>query len=63
MHKKISSFGINESRSKGKWSISYVTCLDIIAKVSLPQGSIFLFLDVWTLKLKIAIILPTHRPT
>ena len=43
------------------WSISYVTCVDIIAQVSLIQWSIFLFLDVSTVKLRI-IILSTDRP-
>ena len=42
-------------------SVSYVTCIDIIAQVSLTQWSAFLFLDVSTLKL--IIILPTDRPT
>ena len=44
------------------WSISYVTCVDIIAQVSLSPLSIFLFLDVPTLKLSSIIILPTDRP-
>ena len=44
-------------------SVSYVTCVDIIAQVSLTQWSIFLFLDIPTLKLRIIIIiLPTERP-
>ena len=39
------------------WSASYVTCVDIIAQVSLPQWSIYLFLNVRTLKLRIIIII------
>ena len=45
------------------WSISYVTFIDIIAQVSLTPCSIFLFLDMPTLKLMInIIILPTKQP-
>ena len=44
-------------------SISYVTCVDIIALVSLTPLSIFLFLDVPTLKLSIIIIELTHSNT
>ena len=45
------------------WSVSYVTCVDIKAQVSLTLWSIFVFLDGPTLKLKIIInILPTGRP-
>ena len=45
------------------WSISYVTFIDIIAQVSLTPCSIFLFLDMSTLKLRInIIILPTKQP-
>ena len=43
------------------WSISYGTCVDIIAQASLPQWSIFLFLVEPSLKLRI-IILPTDQP-
>ena len=40
-----------------------VTCVDVIAQVSLTQWSIFLFLDVPTRKLRIiTIIFPTDRP-
>ena len=46
---------IFESCSKDMWSLLQV-------QVSLPRWSIFLFLDVPTLKLKIIIILPTDRP-
>ena len=43
-------------------SVSYVTCIDLIAQVSLIRWSL-LFLDVLTLKLRIIIIiLPTDRP-
>ena len=37
IHKKqkLSAFDIVESQSKEMWSISYVTCVDIIAQVSL----------------------------
>ena len=45
------------------WSISYVTCNDITPQVSLTSRSIFLFLDMPTLKLRTnIIILPTVRP-
>ena len=45
------------------WSVSYVTYIDIKAQVSLTWWSVFLFLDVPTLKLKIIInILSTDRP-
>ena len=46
------------------WSVSHVTCTDLIAQVSLTQWSTFLFLDVLTLKLGIIIIiiLPTDLP-
>ena len=46
------------------WSVSHVTCIDLIAQVSLTQWSTFLFLDVLTLKLGIiiTIILPTDLP-
>ena len=48
---------------KEMWSVSYVTCIDLVAKVSLNRQSTFLFLDVLTLKLRIIIIiLPTDRP-
>ena len=54
-----------QSRSTGMWSISYVTCVDIIAKVSLTPWSIFLSSDMPTPELRtiiITIILPTDRP-
>ena len=45
------------------WLVSYVTCIDIIAHVPSTQWSVFLFLDLPTLKLKIIIIiLPTEQP-
>ena len=34
---KISVFDIVDSRSKEMWSVSYVTCNDLIAKVSLTR--------------------------
>ena len=43
-------------------SISYVTCVEIIAQVSLTTWSRFWFLDILTLKLKIIIVLPTNQP-
>ena len=39
------------------WSVSHVTCFDLIAQFSLTRLSIFLFLDEPTLKLRIIIIL------
>ena len=39
--------------------VSYITCIDLVAQVSLAWWSWFLFLDVLTLKRKIIIILPT----
>ena len=65
MHKKqkFSAFDIVESWRKEMWSVSYVTCIDHIAQVSLSRSSIFLFLDLLTLKLRIIIILLlTDRP-
>ena len=65
MHKKqkFSAFDIVESQSKEMWSVSYVIYTDIVAQVSLTRWSVFLFLDMPTLKLKIIInILPTGRP-
>ena len=48
---------------KEMWLISYITCVDIIAQVSLTPWLIFLFLDVPTLKLRIIIIIfPTGQP-
>ena len=45
------------------WSVSYVTYIDIKAQVSLTRWSVFLFLDVPTLKLQIIInILSADRP-
>ena len=42
---------------------THITCVDIIAQVSLNRQSVFLFLDMSTLKLRITIIiLPTERP-
>ena len=58
----ISALGFVESWNKELWSISYVTCVEIIAEVSLTPLSIFLFSDKPTLKLGIIIIiLPTGR--
>ena len=39
------------------WLISYETCVGIIAQVLLTPWSIFLFLDILTLKLRIIIII------
>ena len=50
-----------ESQNEETWSVSYVTCVDIIAQVSETWWSISLFLP--TLKLRIIIIvLPADRP-
>ena len=46
-----------ESQSKELWLVSFVTRADIIAQVSLPRLSIFLFLDMPNLKLRIIIII------
>ena len=54
---KISATGIIESQNKEWWSVSYATCVDIMVQVSLTQWSIFLFLDVLTLKLRVIIII------
>ena len=43
------------------WSVSYVTCIDLIEQISLGRLSAFLFLDNQTLKLGFIIILPTDR--
>ena len=53
IHKKqkIIAFDIVESWSKEMWLVSYGTYIDIIAQVSLTWWSVFLFLDVPTLKL------------
>ena len=60
---KFSALDVVESRGKEMWLVSYVNCDDIIAQVFLIWWSIFLFLDLPTLKLKIIIIiLPTLRP-
>ena len=45
------------------WSVSYIACADIIAQVSSTWWSVFLFLYVPTMKLKIfIIILLTDQP-
>ena len=64
MHKKqnFSAFDIVESWSNEMWLVSYVTCIDHIAQVSLSRSSIFLFLDLLTLKLRIIILLQTDQP-
>ena len=54
---KISAIDIIESQNKEWWSVSYATCVDIMVQVSLSQWSIFLFLDVLTLKLRVIIII------
>ena len=60
-NKKFSALDIVERQSTEMWSVSYVTCVDIIVQVFLTRWSIFLHLDFPTLKLRI-IILPTDRP-
>ena len=60
---KFSALHVVIWRSKDMWSVSYVTCVDIIAQVSLTWWSMFLFLEVPTLKLRIIIIvLSTDQP-
>ena len=60
---KISAFDIIEWHSTEMWSVSYVTYIDTIPQVSLPQWSIFSFLDMLTLKFRIIIIvLSTDQP-
>ena len=59
-NQKLRALHIVESRSKQIKVGFIVTCVDIIAQVSLPR-SIFLLLQVLTMKLWI-IILPTNRP-
>ena len=51
IHKKqkFCARDIVESQRKEMWSVSYVTCVDIIAQVSLARWSLFLFLDILTL--------------
>ena len=44
------------------WSVSYVTCVDKIAQVSLTQWSIYLISVLPTLKLRITIIFPINQP-
>ena len=61
IHKKqkFSAFDIVEPQSKEMRLAWYITCIDLIAQVSLAWWS-FLFLDMLTLKLRIIlIILPT----
>ena len=64
IHKKqkFSALGIAESQSKEMWLISYATCVDIIAQVFLTPRSVFLFLAVATLKVRIIIIFLTPQP-
>ena len=51
---------VHLTRSKEIWSVSYITCIEIIAQISLIS---ILFLDALTLKRRIIIIiLPTNRP-
>ena len=63
IHKKqkFSALDIVESRVK-RSGLFPITCVDIIAQVSLTRWSIFLFLDVPTGKLRTIIILPTDQP-
>ena len=53
---------LNESQNKEWWSVSYITCADIMAQVSLTRWSTFLFLGVLTLKLRIVVIILTTDP-
>ena len=39
------------------WSVSCVTCVNTITQVSLTRGSMLLFLNIPTLKLRIIIII------
>ena len=39
------------------WSVSYVTCIDLIAQISLTRLSAFLFLDMPTLKLRMMMMI------
>ena len=57
IHKKqkFSVLGITEWQSTGMWLVSFVTCIVIIAQVSLTGWSVFLFLDVLTLRIKLRI--------
>ena len=47
IHKKLkfSTLDIVESQSKEMSSVSYVTCVDILAQVSLTQWSLYIILD------------------
>ena len=44
------------------WSVLYLTCVDIIAQISLTPWSAFLFSNVPTLRLSTVIILPSDQP-
>ena len=61
IHKKqkFSSLDIFQSPRKEMWLVLYVTC--VIAQVSLTRWSIFLVLDMPTLKLKIFADKPTRN--
>ena len=58
MDASFNALDVAEWRSAEMWLVSYVNC----AQVSLTWWSIFLFLDVPTLKLRIIIILLTDWP-
>ena len=58
---KFSALDIVEWQNTEIWLVSYVTCGEIIAQVSVIQRSTFLFSDMSTLKLRvIVIILPMY---
>ena len=63
-NKNLVHLTLLNDEGKEMWSVSYVTCIDLVAQVSLNRQSTFLYLDVLTLKLRIIviIILPTDRP-
>ena len=59
---KFCVLDIVESRSKEMSGVSYITCVDIIAQVSLNWWLMFLFLDMPTLKVRIIIIIVPADP-
>ena len=54
---KFSALEIVEWQSTEVWSVSCVTCVNTITQVSLTRGSMLLFLNIPTLKLRIIIII------
>ena len=63
IHKKqkICALDILESLNKEMWLASYATCVEIITQVSLTWWSMFLVLDVLTMKLRTVFILLTNQ--